>query len=272
MGVDGVTRSNTYTDAEIDRLRGHEGQTSDTSINTIGQHAGLTRHYTVRGDDKTEREIHAQHKGAQAADGASGVVGEVGGEVVDEVVELALEDTAIAGVGLLILPFSLLETGAHMVKNVAEDSRVGHERADALTKDAFHILIVGNVNGLPQGFAAAELSRYPESERSSTLVNTMAKRLADDGDHQAMAVIQLHADQGMNGAKDAIDSGVTRQACLKSNPTVAKRYAEDPAFKAGFDAMFWAKEKGGPGVYGATCFALANRDDGYVAHQVQCRV
>ena len=100
----------------------------------------------------------------------------------------------------------------------------------------------------------------------------MANRLADAGDHQTMAVIQLHADQGMNAAKDAVDAGLTSQACLKSNPTVAKRYEEDPAFKAGFDAMFWAKEKGAPGVYAATAFALSNRDDGYVAHQVQCRV
>lgn len=272
MGVEGITRSNTYTDAELERLRGHEGQSTDASINAIGQHAGLTQHYAVRGDDKTERELHAEHKGAQSKEGVHEVKQEVVDHVVEHFVEEGTERLLGAGVGVLILPAVLVKAGADMVKNVAEDSKVGHERADALTKDACHIVIVGSLNGLPQGFAAAELARYPESERNSTLVTNMGKRLADDGDHQAMAVIQLHADQGMNAAKDAIDGGVTLQASLKSNPTVAKRYAEDPAFKAGFDAMFWAKEKGGPGVYGATSFALSNRDDGYVAHQVQCRV
>jgi hypothetical protein len=266
MGVEEITTSNnTYTDEEIRWLRGEEDISTSAAINQIGSHAGLTHTYRVRGDDKTEREIKLEHQKQIQKEWGETLLGEGGTEGADHIMHHAGLET-----GLLMLPLTLGKLGYEMTKAVAEDNKVGHERAAALTKDAMHIVIFQNLNGLPQGFADEQLARYPESQKSSNLVKNMNRALGRDGDHRAMALIQLHCDQGMNAARAMCDANVDPKTYLAQHPDIAKRCAEDPAFKAGFDGLAWAKRKGAT-EYNAAVKELEARDARYEQAHVAWR-
>lgn len=276
--VDGPRAALKYQDSDWDALRGHEQESSSSALNRIGQHAGLTRSYTVRGDDKTEREIKAEHKDKQMHEGLEELGVEGGEEAGVHVAEHAVEHFAAHGAdvgvrtagGVLLLPLTLVKAGYNMAKSVAEDGEVGHERANALVKDAMHAVALANLNGLPQGYVDEQMARYPESVKRGSFATRMDDRLANAEDRHAMARLQLHSDQGMSAARRACDAGIGKDAFLKTNPDLAKRCDEDLAFKAGFDAMFWAKAKG-PETYSATTTDLEARDARYEQHHVAWR-
>ena len=267
MAIDAMTRSNAYSDREFGRLHDHETDTTRAALNQLGEHAGLTQNYRVRGDDRSEREIVADHKGKVAREG----IGAVAGEGRDAAVEHFAEHAVEAEFGLVLLPLTLLKGGYEALKSVAEDSHVGHERAAALTKDAMHIVMMENLNGLPTDYVTGQLARYTDSEKGSTLVRNMNLALGRDSDHQAMLTVQLHCDQGMNAARGMCDAKLEPKAFLAANPDVAKRCAEDPAFKAGFDGVVWAKQNG-PDAYGAVIKGLEARDVRYEQAHVAWRV
>lgn len=260
--IDGPRNALKYEDTDWDALRGHEGESSSSALNRIGQHAGLTQTHTVRGDDKTEREIKAEHKDHQMF----GAIKDLGKEGADHVlVHLVFHADAP-----LALPVALISAAKDMMEAVGEDDLVGHERANALTGDAMHAVALANLNGLPQGFVDEQMARYPDSIKRGALATKMDARLANASDRQAMARLQLHSDQGMNAARRACDAGLDRTAFLKANPDLAKRCDEDLAFKAGFDAMFWAKSKGAE-TYRAVTSDLDARDARYDQHHVAWR-
>jgi hypothetical protein len=263
----GITRSNTYTDDEIRRLHGAEDLRTNTAINRIGGHAGLTQTYHLRGDDQTTREIKEAHQRHIAEEwglvlGEEGLI-EGGLHVVDH--------GAAKGASLPLLPFQLLKAGYEMTKAVAEDNEVRHKLAAANTKDKMHIIILENLNGLPTGYVEKELSRYPQDEKDSNLVHEMRRTLGRNGDHQMMAVIQLHCDEGMHAARRMYEAKLEPKAFLENDPEIAKLRAEDPAFKAGFDGLVWAKTQGGPAVFDAALKDLGERDVRYASAHVTLR-
>jgi hypothetical protein len=282
-GVGGVTsgkttEANRYEDDELRSLKGNEGRSTSAAMNQLGGHAGLTQKYTLRGDDKSERQIKAEHQNEKAIHGpgdvAKEIVSEGGLELAEHLAEHALEHVGDVGgraaFGLLVLPVSLAKSQYDMLKEVAEDSKVGHERAHAMTRDTMHAVLLSNLNGLPTEFAQAELAKYPDSVKGSNLALKMNKALGNDGDHAAMALCQLHCDQGMNAARAMCDAGLAKETYLAAHPDVAKRCAEDPAFKAGFDGVAWAKQKG-PDAYGAVIKDLEARDVRYEQAHVAWR-
>lgn len=96
-------------------------------------------------------------------------------------------------------------------------------------------------------------------------------------DTSLAATLQLHCDQGMNAARTMIEGGSTKDAFLKANPEIAKRYAVDAAFHNGFDALSWAKEDSGkpggdPTSYKAALESLNARDARYDAAQITYRM
>ncbi len=266
MAIDGTTRNNTYSDRELERLREHQDDTTRGAINQIGAHAGLTQTYLVRGDDKSEREIVLAHKTATRAEGP-GIIAE---QAADFAVEQAAEKVLGVEVSLITLPINVLKFGYEALKHIAEDNKVGHERAGALTKDAMHIVLMGNLNGLPKEYVENQLGRYTDSEKKSNLVQSMYRALGRGDDHQALLTMQLHCDQGMNAARGMCDANLDAKAFLASHPDAAKRCAEDPAFKAGFDGVAWAKQKG-PAEYGAVVKELEGRDARYEGAHVAWR-
>ncbi len=266
--VGGVSeRNNVYTDQEHEHLRGYEGDSTRAALNQIGRHAGLTENYRVRGDDKSERELHAEGRATLRE-----ALETVASKGLEELATHVLEKAAFVEVGLAALPLSLADDAFNALQHVAEDNRLGHEQAAALTKDKMHIFLLNNLNGLPAGYVAGEMKRYSEDEKTSNLVRGMNRALGRDGDHQAMLAVQLHCDQGMAAARAACDANRDPAAQLAANPGLAKRYAEDPAFKAGFDGLVWAKTKGGAETYEQAVTSLEARDARYDAAHVAWRV
>jgi hypothetical protein len=254
---------NDYSKREIDNLAGDDALSTDAAVNQLANHAGVTNHYTLRSDDKTERQIKADHQDAQVRPGASGL-GEHG---VAEGGELALEHFAHVAAEPVLLPLSLVTEQLKMMKDVGEDGITGRERAEAFTKDQLHVYVLGNLSGLPKDYQTAQLAKYPEMAKTSNLQTTLNKNLGHDGDHQLMARIQLHCDQGMNAARFACDTGVGKDAYLQQHPEVAKRCVDDVAYAHGFDAVFSAHGQGAA-QYKEVVDALKSRDARYDAAHV----
>ncbi|HEX7601647.1 MAG TPA: hypothetical protein VF316_08585 [Polyangiaceae bacterium] len=279
MGVEGVSGSSyKASDSELESLRGNEGIETRQILARVAKDAHYgERDILVRGDDQTYREKVADFKSAGGSRAeiieAHAHLVEVG---VDVVGEAALEHaglSALAGASGAAFAIAMPAIGLGVASyKILEANARGRELNDALAKDEVHLALLTHLPNLPGGFRDEELAKYPDAGKGNQSGTQKMSTWMSGADRALMPIIELHCDQGMNAAVDACEGGVSRDAALKNDPAVAKRYAEDPAFKAGFDGMFWAKEHGAPGAYEATRTALANRDKDYVAHGVQCRV
>ena len=87
-------------------------------------------------------------------------------------------------------------------------------------------------------------------------------------DNSTMAVIQLHCDQGISAARAMYTANQTPDVYLKAHPEVGKRFAEDPAFQAGFKGAMHAKVHG---QYDEMMKSLDQRDARFEAHHVAVR-
>lgn len=258
-----MTRGVRYQDREIDALKGSESVSTGAAMNEIAKHTGKTQDHVIRGDDKTEREIHAETKDVGA--GVKHFAATAGSKAIEFGSEHVLEAGGgiIGGVAIGVAAggTALLEMGA-MMHAVGEDDIAGHERAAAIPKDALHCYMLGNLSGLPREYVDGELARYPESAKTGTFAKALDARLGK-GDTALMAVAQLHCDQGMVAARQAIESG-------GSPKEVAERCKADPAFKAGYEAVRFARHQG-PEAYEQVIAGLESRDARYEAAHVAWR-
>ena len=90
-------------------------------------------------------------------------------------------------------------------------------------------------------------------------------------DKKGLATLQLHADRGMNAARDLLRSGMTVEAFLSVNPRVAESYAKDAAFREGFDAYLHAKANLPAGEMKEVDRKLDERDGWYAQSQISFR-
>src|SRR5882762_1156836 len=134
-----ITVGLSYRDADIDALRGHEKDSTSGAVNEIAARTGSTQTHTIRGDDKTEREIH--HESKSVLRGAKELGLEVGHHAIAHGAEHVLGEAALGG-GAIVMTLA----GMHAV---GEDGIIGQERAEAYSKDAMHAFLVGNLVGLP---------------------------------------------------------------------------------------------------------------------------
>jgi hypothetical protein len=255
-----------YDKDDIDALRGHEGQSTSAAVNAIAAHTGTTQNHTIRGDDKTEREIHDESKG-KATDGLKHFTITAGTRAVEHGAAHLVEGAALGVLGGVVMVATaaggaVVEMVA-MMHAVGEDAIAGQERAAAIPKDALHCYMLGNLAGLPREYADDELARYPESAKTSNFAKALDARLGK-GDTFLMARAQLHCDQGMVAARATVDA---KQAPSKD---VVARCAADPAFKAGFEAVMWARGRG-PDVYKDVIAGLEARDARYEQAHVAWR-
>lgn len=187
---------------------------------------------------------HAAFEGAEIAGAIhAGALGAIGGPTV----------------GLALGTYALAE--AHVKAD---------EQARALAKDNAHVALVGALD-LPGSYKAArfdgEYKHVAKAPGSPAFKMTEALM----ADKKGLATLQLHADRGMNAARDLLRSGMTVEAFLAANPRVAERYAKDAAFREGFDAYLHAKAKLSPGEMKEVDRKLDERDGWYAQSQISFR-
>ncbi len=269
--IDGVSKGNYYSDRDIEGLRGNEKVSTGAAINQIGNHAGLGDTHTIHGYDKTEAQIREDSRDGVLEEGTGGLVHEGNKQLIEHTVEGLAEHggtrLAFRMISGALLPITVMEAGVDMTKAVADDAKVGHERAGAIVRDAMHLVIVGNLNGLPQGYVDAQRARYSNDVKNGSLAANMQRQLGRS-DNGTMAIIQLHCDHGMTAARAMVDSKSTPADFMSAHPDVGKRYQSDPAFRHGFDGLVFAAQHG---TYAATVHALDARDARYDAAHVAWR-
>ncbi len=272
-GVNGLSKQNNYDDSDLEAMKGREALSTNAAINRIGNHAGLSDTHALSGSDKTSSEIVAEHRAAVQKDwtpGGADVVEHGAAHAAEHFAEHGMKEVlprlafrAAAGVAL---PIHLIQAGYEMATSVAEDSKVGHERAAALVKSAMHTVVLGSLNGLPQAFVDSQRARYA-ADAPSGLVKRMSDAMGR-GDNAFMGIIQLHCDQGIGAARAMFDAKQAPADYLKAHPELASRMADDIGFKAGFEGAMYAHEHG---QYDDVMKALAARDARYDAHHIAWR-
>lgn len=262
--VNGISKGNYYSDGDIDALQGNEKVSTNAAINRIANHAGASEIHVLHGRDRTEGEIRTEHRDAVAKEWAVTDLGELKDMAAEHLVEHFTE----AEVGVVLLPATLVKASYEMMKAVGEDGIVGHERAEAMPRDAMHLMIVGCLNGLPQGYVDAERARLSNSKTDS-FVKEMSRQLGRS-DNPMMGIMQMHCDQGINAARTAFTAGQTPSAYLAANPDIAKKYTHDAAFRNGFDGAVYAQGHSNS-QYADMMKALDERDARYTQHHVAWR-
>jgi hypothetical protein len=263
MTISGLDK-NRFSDRELDALHETDGEHVSTSavMNKVAADAGYAQG-AIRGDDKSYVEMKKDFEGA--SHNSAAVLG-LGAKAAEGAEIVGLHAGAIE-LAALAAP---LVGGIAMLHEVFEAGERGQQLTKALTRDELHVAMLTQLD-IPNDFRAEQLAKYPNSGKgwqsgTQKMVGPMTTK-----DHALMAVVQLHCDQGMNAAREAIDGGDVA-AFMKAHPDVAERCAEDPAYKAGFESMRWAKDrKDGDVTYRALTKDLESRDARYDAHHVAWR-
>jgi hypothetical protein len=145
------------------------------------------------------------------------------------------------------------------------------ERGEALKtnneRGAMHLAMLTAVD-VPDSYKNVEVAKWGEAGKGARSgADLMGTRL-NAIDHPDAARLQLHADRGMNAAEAAITAGKSKAEALAADPTLAARCDKDPAFKLGFESLFWAKDHDAPAHYDDALNRLHARDARYDQHHV----
>lgn len=123
---------------------------------------------------------------------------------------------------------------------------------------------------LPNAWKAGEMEKWRGASRdASGLSMKMAAPFATI-DKPLVAVLQLHADRGVNAAMDM--GPMSKEAYFAANPKIEAAYDADPAFRAGFDAMEWANKPGNEAAKAKLQEDVCNRDARYAQAHVTYRI
>jgi hypothetical protein len=184
-----------------------------------------------------------------------------------------LENIAVLGAAGGILgavggPIAGLALGIY---SLGEAHAKADEQARALAKDDAHVALIG-VLDLPASYKAHRLDGEYEhvAKGNGSPAFKMAEAIRQD--KKGLATLQLHADRGMNAARDLCRSGMTVAAFLAANPKVAESYRKDAAFREGFDAYLHAKANLPRDEVKELERKLDERDGWYAQSQISFRV
>jgi hypothetical protein len=250
-----------FTDAELRTLQGHEGEGSGAVLARVAKDAGYVS-VVARGDDATHAELAARFHGALPSVAEAADTAAHGAEIAFEIGELG--GAAVEGFGVLAPPLAL----AAGLASILEANAHGEALARAFATDEVHVAMLTHLS-LPDGFRQEQLARYPDAGKGfASGAQKMTTALAGR-DHAMMALVQLQCDRGMHAALGLVGAGTSQAAFLGAHPEHARRYAEDPAFRAGFDAIVWAKDQ--PAALRGAISELAARDARYDAAHVAVR-
>ena len=222
---------------------------TDRILNVAAQKAGCLRNgeqVHIHGDDKTYGETKAEQEPAigfnfgtvnTAAEGAEKLVEFTSWAVksgkLAEFLETSAERATLAGLPL---------TAYSLTHDLAEAWQKGDERSAALHKDMMLLALVTNL-ALPEGYRNAEVAKRPEAAAGA---NAPATKIATALAQQpgAKLLLQVRCDEGMHAAQQFAQSGRSLDDFMRCNESFGRRFQQDPAFRAGFDAMEWARKSG----------------------------
>lgn len=208
---------------------------------------GRDEHIDVHGDDASFREVKEGqrpwadpvHTAGDLAPGAAATAYEVSELFAEKALEHLLGAVAdwMPVVGGAI---EIKET----VQSLPEAWERGDRQHEALLQDAAHLAVIETVAGLPEGYRKEQETRRAEAYaggRSSAPWQAIQTALI--GEKGALPLLQLRTDEGMKVAEDVVRFGRDPQTYL-TDSGLSGRYLDDPAFRAGFDGVMWAKERG----------------------------
>jgi hypothetical protein len=178
----------------------------------------------------------------------------------------AVAEGTVAIVGA-VAPLVAFGLGMHSLNEAHEK---GEEQSQALGKDVGHVALIAALD-LPASYKAGRFDgpyRHVPKEN-----NTPAFRATEalKNDPKGLATLQLHADRGMNAARDVLASGLSASDYLKTHPDVAKSFMKDAAFREGFQAFMYAKATLPPDQMKAFEHTLDERDGWYAQSHIQFR-
>jgi hypothetical protein len=264
-GVSG-SRQRSFSDEEVDAMR-KDGATSEV-VNKARRDSGFKEHdVSVRGDDPTLNQVLERRKthlsiaqGVEAASATLDAAGVIEALGVGEKFFHALGRAGVWGPPVL----ALAAAHAGMIEMELDKAAM----KDGATRDQLHAAILDRLE-LPPAFKDQEMKRL-----DVTMTKQSAAVKVSDQIGAHAATLQLHCDEGMHAARAMLEGTAGKDAFLKANPAIAKRYAEDVAFHNGFDALSWAKnDKSAPaGTYAAEIHNLESRDARYAAANVTVRM
>ncbi len=257
--TDGVNTNNRYSDQDLSKWAGYEDSSTVRVMNQIRSDAGEHDYVEFGADDVTtmatkreQEELSAKNLGLHAGPG------------VLHILAAGAEESAL-GAGLIAAGV-VIEVAATCKEIVGGDAL-----ASAEERDTMHAAMLANLD-IPQGYKDERMgdlmSRYTDGWKAGT------QKIAEEGlgaDKSKMALVQIHADQGLNAARGMLDGNVDRKAYFSAHPEAAKRYATDPAFKEGFDSLVWAHHEG-RAEYDAAVSGLEARDARYAQARVRFQV
>jgi hypothetical protein len=254
---------------------------SNLTLNRARKDAGMTCDTSLAGSDPTYRETKvAQQDWVHAAiEGGKHVTPDVISHVLIEVAQHAKGEgpwLRAASVSLPVAAIIGLYEGAKMIEH-------SHQKGDALERALSRDAARGGMLlalELPGGYTLSELSKIPESSTgprgslNGSNADAIATAIRSNQAHTAL--LQLHADRGMNTARKLLDAGAlvagasTNQVktALLAEPAALQAYETDPAFRAGCDSLIWARSHD-PKAYTETVTALDERDVRYQQHHLR---
>lgn len=249
-----------------------EDASTSKTLNKVRHDAGYSKEVDIRGDDKSVQELRKEYS-------EHGTAEEIGLTTAHTAIEAAAAGAEAVVAGGVAGGAGIALFGLVAAKGVAEANRRNAELTKASDQDSTRAAMVCALD-LPQGYKNVELARLDAINagfQSGTMKmgSTLMMR-----DHKEAAVLQLHADRGMNAARDLVVAGkITREGgaaevskALAASPSLKAKYDSDAAFKTGFDSLVWAKQRGTEADYKAAIQHLDARDARYEQHHIQVRV
>ncbi len=261
----------------------------------VGASGGLKNHFSqdeedalkkdesstsiVRRDTKSTVDISGSDRTWRAEKEHQKSVGENGLAAVEHTVHAAAEGAEMAGLeifgaGVLAAASPVLGAALALRLGLGELNEAhvrGEDQAIALARDNGHVALVGALD-LPDSYKTkrlegdfAHVSKGPNTPSGKMTQGVMNQK----GD---LATLQLHADRGMNAARDLSRSGAKVEAFLAANPKIAETYRKDPAFREGFDAYLHTKATQPAAAVANMDAKLNERDGWYAQSHVQFRV
>lgn len=239
MTIQNVGRGTTrdYTEEEIAAL--HANGSTSAALNEARRRTGdKGGDVAVRGEGDVglERQLETNKTDATLWDAGFGlldVAGMVGIVGVGPAVGAASGAAAlIADLAPAIGPFFATQYGLYSMQKTKTETR------DAAVRDVMRGAMLLSLE-LPSGYVDSALPRDV-----GTGARAPARKISDQIKLSPLgATLQLHCDQGIRAAEDFLATkGKTKEQFFAGAPKLAERYANDAAFKAGFDALVWAKE------------------------------
>lgn len=251
-----------FNDEEEEALR------KDESTNDIVKRDGKTTE-NISGGDRTWR---AEKEHQMSWDANKGNVAKHGAHAAAEGIEMgtfgAIEGSALAGLGLTLGgPIAGLYLG---LSELNEAHVKGEEQAQARVRDDAHVGLISALD-LPQSYKIKRLDTdYKDTAKGPTTPSgkITGSLMASKKD---LATLQLHADRGMNAARDLSRSGMSPEAFFQANPKAAEAYRKDAAFKEGFDAYLHTRATQPAATVKEMDRKLDERDGWYAQSNVQVR-